>query len=309
MEIDNEVRAVNIHEKAKAYYEASENFGYKFLMEVKIIRDEKLFLLLGCSDFDEYTTNYFGYSRNTINDRIQAADMWGEEYNRALGSYGKHKTKQLGLMPNRDEVIQKGIPTNEGMKSIHEATTREIEEYKKQLKEKDERIANLSETVKEMTNQKPKVIEKVVTKEVVPPKYENLESDNQQLIETLKEERKKNERELAKKQAENESVIEALKKENEDMKKMRQMQNADVDFQEMTLKRLKRESEISVYQIVVNIQSFLREQALTDYHLGALANASDSTKEKMLDGVRALERYAKDLKLSLQGKIIFEEEQ
>ena len=60
-------------------------------MEVKTIRDEKLYKELGFENFEDYTLNNFNYSRNTINERIQTAEVFGEEYNRALGSYGKHK--------------------------------------------------------------------------------------------------------------------------------------------------------------------------------------------------------------------------
>ena len=102
MEISNEVRAVEVHQKATSYYQASEQFGYKFLMEVKIIRDEKLFKDLGYGDFEQYTQLNFNYSRNTMNERILSAEAFGEEYNRALGSYGKHKTRQLAQMPEKE---------------------------------------------------------------------------------------------------------------------------------------------------------------------------------------------------------------
>ncbi|MGL4645366.1 MAG: DUF3102 domain-containing protein [Vagococcus fluvialis] len=51
------------------------------------------------------------------------------------------------------------------------STVRELQELKKQLKQKDEQIANLSEVI---TNQEPKVIEKQV--EVVPKDYQELKS-------------------------------------------------------------------------------------------------------------------------------------
>lgn len=51
------------------------------------------------------------------------------------------------------------------------STVRELQELKKQIKQKDEQIANLSEVI---TNQEPKVIEKKV--EVVPKDYQELKS-------------------------------------------------------------------------------------------------------------------------------------
>ncbi|WP_239436936.1 MULTISPECIES: hypothetical protein [unclassified Staphylococcus] len=74
-----------------------------------------------------------------------SANEFGENYNRALGSYGQHKTHQLATMPEeqRNHVIENGIETNNGNKSIDEATTRELEEYKKQLKQRDEEKTQL----------------------------------------------------------------------------------------------------------------------------------------------------------------------
>lgn len=186
-EVSKEVFAVETHEKAKSYYNVSEQYAYKFLMEVKKIRDKKLFLELGCENFAEYTENYFGYSRNTINDRIQTADSWGEDYNRALGLYGKHKTRQLGLLPEneRENLIENGVPTETGVKTIDEATTREIEEYKRQLKAKDEQLSLQARMIDDLSEQEPQVIEKKVVVEKIPADYENLKTTNEQLEKQL----------------------------------------------------------------------------------------------------------------------------
>ena len=72
----------------------------------------------------------------------------------------------------RAVVIEKGIPTENGMKNISEATVREIESYKKQLKQKDERISALESA-------EPRVIEKRV--EVPPADYYSLQRENESL--------------------------------------------------------------------------------------------------------------------------------
>ena len=186
-EVSKEVFAKETHEKAKSYYNVSEQYAYKFLMEVKKIRDKKLFLELGCENFAEYTENYFGYSRNTINDRIQTADSWGEDYNRALGLYGKHKTRQLGLLPEneRENLIENGVPTETGVKTIDEVTTREIEEYKRQLKAKDEQLSLQAKMIDDLTEQEPEVIEKEVVVERIPADYETVKATNERLEKQL----------------------------------------------------------------------------------------------------------------------------
>lgn len=172
-EVSKEVFAVETHEKAKSYYNVSEQYAYKFLMEVKKIRDEKLYLELGCSEFEEYTENYFGYSKRTINERIQIAKSWGNDYERALASYGKHKARQLGLLPEieRKNLIENGVPTETGIKPVDEATTREIESYKRQLKAKDEQIAMQAKMIDDLSEQEPEIIEKEVVVEKIPDDY------------------------------------------------------------------------------------------------------------------------------------------
>lgn len=178
-----ELRAHEVHEKANSYFRTSEQYGYKFLMELKIIRDEKLFKELEFSSFDEYTTVNFNYSQRTVNERIQSAEVWGQDYERALASYGKTKTRQVAQLPEkeRETIVNNGIPTDSGIKSLDKVTTREIGEYQKQLKQKDAEIESLK-------TRQPEIIEKEIVKEVPvkPHDYEGLKSDNQQLSEALK---------------------------------------------------------------------------------------------------------------------------
>lgn len=166
--------AQEAHDNAKSYYDRSQEYGYRFLMTLKEIRDNKYFLEVGFDNFEDYTKKNFGYSRNTVNERIASAEEWGEDYNRALGLYGKHKTKQLAQFPEnaRAVAIEKGIQTENGVKDISEATVREIESYKKQLKQKDERINALESA-------DPRVIEKRV--EVPPSDYYSLQRANESL--------------------------------------------------------------------------------------------------------------------------------
>ena len=114
-------------------------------MEVKTIRDEKLYKELGFETFEDYTLQVFNYSRETISKRIKSAEVFGEENVEALRHLGTQKVNELATMPEeqRNHVIENGIETNNGNKSIDEATTRELEEYKKQLKQRDEEKSQL----------------------------------------------------------------------------------------------------------------------------------------------------------------------
>ena len=177
MKLTNRI-AQESHDNAKSYYDRSQEYGYKFLMTLKEIRDNKYFLEIGFDDFENYTKKNFGYSRNTVNERIASAEQWGEKYDILLGQYGKSKLSRLAQFPEtaRAVVIEKGIPTEKGVKDISEATVREIESYKKQIKQKDERISALESA-------EPRVIEKRV--EVPPSDYYSLKQANESLTDEL----------------------------------------------------------------------------------------------------------------------------
>ncbi|WP_216081186.1 hypothetical protein [Staphylococcus devriesei] len=144
-ELSTEVKAQEIHERAVGFYKISEQYGYKFLMEVKTIRDEKLYKELGFETFEDYTKTSFDYSKRTANERIQLAEAFGEEYERARASLGHRKMKGLAIMPEeqRKHVMEHGIDTPDGNKSLEEATTRELEDYKKRNKSLEQQNAQL----------------------------------------------------------------------------------------------------------------------------------------------------------------------
>lgn len=176
-----ELKAQEIHERAVGFYKISEQYGYKFLMEVKKIRDKKLYKELGFESFEEYTISTFDYSKRTANERIQLAEAFGEEYERARASLGHRKMKGLATMPEeqRNHVMEHGIDTPNGHKSLEEATTRELEDYKKRNKTLEQQNAQLQSQVEQAQrsesiarkqledeqNREPEVIEKYMEPE------------------------------------------------------------------------------------------------------------------------------------------------
>ncbi|HIZ53775.1 MAG TPA: hypothetical protein IAA20_07535 [Candidatus Enterococcus avicola] len=291
-ELSKEVFALETHEKAKSYYNVSEQYAYKFLMEVKKIRDEKLFLELGCSEFEEYTESYFGYSKRTINERIQIAQSWGSDYERALASYGKHKARQLGLLPEieRENLIENGVPTETGVKPIDEATTREIETYKRQLKVKDEQIEMQARMIEDLNEQEPQVIEKEVVVERVPSDYNKLKqltteisSENQ----SLKQEKERLEREVTQK--------------NEALQTKRTIENDELE--QAKLARLQRNADINVHKLIINMNDFVKEQSVTVYDSTAIAGATTETKEKLSNSIKRVEKLLSEIKQEIGGEV------
>lgn len=199
-------KALEVHERAVGYFKISERFGYKFIMELKKIRDERLYKHLGYSNFDEYCKSAWGVKRRVIDEKIQMASSLPEDYfERYSAKFGHKKTLLLSMMDeeHRERVINEGIPTEQGIKSIDEATQQELNEYRRRLKqmEQEKLMAEkrLSETI-DQSNQRIRELEgqleqakaevrvKEVVKEVIPPELiEKVNSLEQQ----LKQEREK----------------------------------------------------------------------------------------------------------------------
>lgn len=295
-----EVKANEVHERAVGFYKISEQYGYKFLMEVKTIRDEKLYKELGFENFEDYTLNNFNYSRNTINERIQTAEVFGEEYNRALGSYGKHKTHQLATLPKekRNHVIENGIDTPDGNKSLEEATTRELEDYKKRNKSLEQQNAQLQSQVEQAQrseeiakkqledaeSREPEVIEREVVKEVVPDEVK-------QQLEQFKQ---KFERES--------------NNANELRDELQKYRNSFSDpnqaYEEKELTRLERESSINAHKIAISIQNFIKENSVETYRLDTVIKANPKSKERLQENVVLLKEFTSNLEAMLNGRIV-----
>src|SRR5699024_598495 len=105
------------HEKAVGYFKVSEQYGYKFIMEVKKIRDDRYYKELGFNTFEEYCQKVWGFERSWVYKKIQAASKLSEtdfvDFNQ---QFGQQKPFLLATMEDeqRKQATEKGIPTKIG---------------------------------------------------------------------------------------------------------------------------------------------------------------------------------------------------
>ena len=99
---------------------------------------------LAHGEFGKWLEN-IGMHRQQAHQFIKIANEFEKSNVNARLHLGVRALYQLATMPEeqRNHVIENGIETNNGNKSIDEATTRELEEYKKQLKQRDEEKSQL----------------------------------------------------------------------------------------------------------------------------------------------------------------------
>lgn len=191
-ELSTEVLAREKHQSAISNYSLSEHYGYKFIMDIKDIRDDRYYRDLGYTNFDDYCKQEWELEKTYVQERIKIATEFGEESGGHDHQYGHRKTLLLARMPKsaRNEVLEKGIPTENGNKTIQEATRKEIETYQKQLKEKEEYEKLLEDENNKLSQQlqqernkpqqvKTEVVEKIV--EVDKTDYTKLQQLQNQL--------------------------------------------------------------------------------------------------------------------------------
>lgn len=277
-EISAEVKAKETHENAIFYHSRAEFNLYKHVMEVKQIRDEKYYKKLGYSTFDDYCQTEWNVGRQVMYERIQIAERLSEDdfvsYNL---QFGHNKTLLLTRMEDeqREQATEKGVPTNEGYKSIKEANQKEMNEYKRDAEEAEKRAQQYEKQAEierrererleeELENKEPEI--KEVVKEIDKTDYEKVRNLERQ--------------------------IETMKKSNEDL-----------DDKEKEVKLLQMDASKSVLQTKISIDEFLQEVAFNSYRRGAIASSSEGTKKKLREGIDDLQNFINEMEMALNGTI------
>ena len=231
---------------------------------------------------------------------IKIADEFSNSNSTPVLHLGIKALYQLATMPEeqRNHVIKNGIETESGNKTIDEVTTRELEKYKRRLKQRDEEKSQLesqleqaqrSESIarkqlEDEQDKEPEVIEREVVKEVVPDEV-------QQQLEQFKQ---KFERES--------------NNANELRDELQKYRNSFSDpnqaYEEKELTRLERESSINAHKIAISIQNFIKENSVETYRLDTVIKANPKSKERLEENVALLKEFTSNLEAVLNGRIV-----
>lgn len=197
-----------------------------------------------------------------------------------------------------EEEREKEHTTSKGeTKTVNEMTVRELQELKKQLKEKDKQIKNLSNVASDLDEQlsqermkkqqtKEKIVEKVIEK--IPDDYEQLKSsDNDKTIKI---------NDLTR---ENDLLKQKIKRRND----IELAEEKQAMLQEKQLERIQREADIDVYKLILNINKFVEAQATYQNDSQIIATATKDAKDKLLKAIERTEKMFKEFKKEIGGEV------
>ena len=296
-ELSTEVQAKETHEKAVGYFKVSEQYGYKFIMEVKKIRDYRYYKELGFSSFDEYCNNAWGFRRRWVDKKISSASkLNASDFESYTTQFGKEKTFLLATMEDeqREQVTTKGVPTEQGNKSIDEATQQEIREYQRKLKQTEQDNQRLGQLLTEERNKEPKIIEKLV-------KIDNTDYSLQNKIDKLQERYKYSERE---RQSLEEKVGTATE-DSEQYEKMKSDLNRLHEEKDDIYRQI--ESATSISALYVDIEHLLQEKLAPIKYSRALTESKDSkvAMKNLKEIIEMVDNWSQEIKTYLpQSNII-----
>ena len=231
---------------------------------------------------------------------IKIADEFSNSNSTPVLHLGIKALYQLATMPEeqRNHVIKNGIETESGNKTIDEVTTRELEKYKRQLKQREEEKSQLESQLEQAQrseeiarkqledeqDKEPEVIEREVVKEVVPDEVK-------QQLEQFKQ---KFERE-----SNNANEL------RDELQRYRDsFSDPNQAYEEKELTRLERESSINAHKISISIQNFIKENSVETYRLDTVIKANPKSKERLEENVALLKEFTSNLEAMLNGRII-----
>ena len=203
----------------------------------------------------------------------------------------------IATLPEGERTTEHKTSNGEIKKPI-DMTNRELEDLKRQLKQRDEQNAHLQSQVEQAQrseeiakkqledaeSREPEVIEREVVKEVVPDEVK-------QQLEQFKQ---KFERE-----SNNANEL------RDELQKYRNSFNdPNQAYEEKELTRLERESSINAHKIAISIQNFIKENSVETYRLDTVIKANPKSKERLQENVVLLKEFTSNLEAMLNGRIV-----
>ncbi len=221
----------------------------------------------------------------------------------------------IATLPSEERDKPQKLDSGE-IKRPDEMTVRELRETKKKLKQREQELADRNDTIAnqqaeleenrktqiQLNNQlreasskeqKPKVITRTVTKEV-PVKPDDYDSIKSKLVE------------LEKQSAKDKEDIEYYKRELNAAERINKNANGYDKLQKKELERKKRQAQIHIYDLSLDINDFLSDHNIMGKNLHT-DQLDDDDKQTVLDSADAMQRFIDEIKNQLNNDRIIQE--
>lgn len=194
-----------------------------------------------------------------------------------------------------EERTQEHVTSKGEVKTPDEMTVRELQELKKQIKAKDEQIKLQAQMIDDLNEQETEVVEKEVIVEKIPDDYQKLKQSTKIVDEITRENQAL--------KAEQEALKQRIADSEKALQEKAKIENDELE--QAQLKRLKRDADISVHKLIINMNQFVKEQAVTVYDSQAIAGANDETKQKLTDSISRVEKLLEQIKQEIGGEMVW----
>ncbi|WP_440118406.1 ParB N-terminal domain-containing protein [Paenibacillus sp. QZ-Y1] len=197
------------------------------------------------------------------------------------GELGKSVGEQLAYLTEEE---QESLLNSLG-KSIGDVGVKEVKQLRTEIEALRDTNQLLQDTITSLKEDNtPKVVHRDVIKEVVP---EHVTAEIKRLKEQY-EATQNNEKAL-------QSTVANLQKEKESLEQYIESDDFELLNTQKKEELLKSKSHVSMFELQIKIQQFIKESAPSLYLQGAMSYADRSVKRELLEAAKALEEYTNNL--------------
>jgi len=279
-ELSIEVAAKECHEKAVSYFRVAEHYGYKFIMEIKEIRDKQYYKALGFSSFEAYCESAWKTKRDFMDERILIAESFGNEreFDGTYRQLGHSKSLLLARMePEVRRQVESTINVNEATVRELKEAQRRVQEAERRAHEAEQRATDLYARLEAEMNKPPQTVT------VVPESVKRQLEEKDHHIRTLR----------------------AGYQEAKAKLEQYELRNADEFDAERARKereKLQHEADLNTLQLRVHFKNFIEKAAITPFLHGAIASASEAEKRHLQELVEAAQKIIDQTLTALRGR-------
>lgn len=226
---------------------------------LKVMRDEKLYVAADCESFEEYSEKICGLKRTQAYAYIQVIEKLGEDFVRSTGQIGITKLTMLASLPEDDkvEILEKVDVENTSVSELEKEIKRLKAEKKSSEKDYVKEVNSLLANIRDLQS-----------------RIEDLENSSPESTEIVSEDSSEELEELREKLSEKEKEIARLQKEKKDAENSQTQASDDLSDELENLKETLEEKDNMLAEF--KKQNKLDKETISNLQKQAQLSSNDS---------------------------------